>query len=255
VLRIPVLKRESCYFSGRSRRVNSLVTSGFFILQVILSTSTPFQNAIEDLLIRDKQAQLLPANQREIYRVGQAAGALYYARSGMVKLSEDHGPAGITLEIVRPGETFGEESLLGFGAYRATATRLTDGEVLRIPAGLFPRIATRRQELWQGIAWLLHERLRGEQRNYRWLVRVSTEERILAMLEHLAPSCPLVPKVGTDRDWYGVPLTQAELALLVGASRETTSSVLNEMERKGALALRRGRILMPAVASRATHAG
>lgn len=213
------------------------------------------QNAIEDFLIRDKQVQILPANQREIYRVGDPAEALYYARTGMVKLSEDHGAQGSTLGIVRPGELFGEEALVGYGAYQGRATRLTIGEVLRIPASLFPRMAARRQELWQGMALLLHERLRLEQRNYRWLVRLSTEERILAMLEHLAPSCPLVSKVGTDRNWYGVPLTQAELALLVGASRETTSSVLNEMERKSALALRRGRILMPAAASRATHAG
>jgi CRP/FNR family transcriptional regulator len=37
-----------------------------------------------------------------------------------------------------------------------------------------------------------------------------------------------------------IPLTQGELAALVGATRETTSTILNLFERKGWLQLRRG---------------
>ena len=210
---------------------------------------------IEDLLVRDKQVEILPANQRELYRTGERAGSFYYARKGMVKLSEDHGAEGMTLGIIRPGEVFGEEVLLGLGAHRATATRLNSGEILRIPAVPFPRVAVRWQDLWQGMALLIDQRLRQEQRNFRWLVRVGTEQRIQAMLEYLAPSCPLESKPDAERRWHDVPLTQAELALLVGASRETTSSVLNEMARRGTLALRRGRILMPAAMASGTHAG
>lgn len=221
----------------------------------ILSTPTSLQSAIEDLLVRDKQVEVLPAHVREIYRAGERTASIYYLRAGMVKLSEDHGRDGVMLQIVRPGEMFGEEGLLGVGEYRANATRLANGEILRIPTTLFPRMAAKRQELWQGVAWLIDQRLRYEQRNFRRLVRVGTEERILAMLEFLAPSCPLVAKAGTDRVWHGVPLTQAELALLVGASRETTSSVLNEMERRGTLTLRRGRILMPVAIVNSAHAG
>ncbi|MBY0504342.1 MAG: Crp/Fnr family transcriptional regulator [Bryobacteraceae bacterium] len=220
-----------------------------------MSTPTPLQRAIEDLLVRERQVEILPATVREFYRAGDPAGSIFYARTGMVKLSEDHGAEGLTLELVGPGEVFGGESLLGAAAYRGSAIRLAAGEIVRIPAALFPRLAARRQELWQGVARQMEDRLRLEQRKFRWLVRSGAEERIGAMLEYLAPNCPLMARSGADEAWHGVPLTQAELAVLVGASRETTSSVLNEMERRGELSLRRGRILMPAARAHAAHAG
>ena len=186
----------------------------------------------------------MPNGARDVYRAGERPGAVYFARSGMVKLAQDHGDEGSTLVIVRPGEMFGEELLLGEGACRWNASRIAKGEILRIPVSLFLRVASRHPELWRGLATMIHERLVLEQRSFRRLVSHSTDQRIAAMLEHLAPSCPLLP-VGTDRSVHGVPLTQAELAILVGASRETTSSTLNVMERQGTLELRRGRILIP----------
>lgn len=216
---------------------------------------SPLQSAIEDLLAKERQVEAVLSAAREIYRAGERAGAIYYVRTGMVKLSEDHGTEGGTVGVVSAGEIFGEEVLVGAREYRATATRLTNGEILRIPATLFPRVAARRQELWQGVAWLIDQRLRREQRSFRWLVKASTEERILATLNRLAPLSPVLTKLGSEQSWYGVPLTQAELAVMVGASRETTSSVLNEMERAGVLALKRGRILMPQPKAKATQAG
>ncbi len=210
---------------------------------------------MEDLLARDKQVELVPATAQLIYRPGESAEVVYYARGGMVKLSEDHGPAGLTLEVVSPGELFGEELLLGERTYRAKATRMGKGEILRIPTALFQRMAGRYPELWRAVATHLHHKLRREQTSFRQLVHVTTEARIVAALEYLAPRCPLVPAIDVGaRRKHDVPLTQAELAVMVGASRETTSSVLNVLERRGLLELRRGRILMPAVMSRTTAA-
>jgi CRP/FNR family cyclic AMP-dependent transcriptional regulator len=217
------------------------------------------KDSIEDLLARDKQVEMVSANAREIYRAGERVASIYYARSGMVKLMEEHAE-GVTLGVVGPGELFGEEVLLGHGAYRASATRIAKGEILRIPLPLFVRVAVRHPELWRGVATQLNQRLLFEQRCFRRLVNASTDERIEAMLEHLAANCPLVPAgpatgSANERQAHAIPLTQAELAVMVGASRETTSSALNAMERRGTLELRRGRILVPPPASRAAHAG
>lgn len=211
---------------------------------------------MEDLLARDRQVELVPTNPQLIYRAGESGDAVYYARGGMVKLSEDHGPAGLTIELVSEGELFGEELLLGERNYRAQASRLGKGEILRIPTVLFQRMAGRYPELWRAVAMHLHHKARREQTSFRQLVNVRTELRIVGALEYLAPRCPLVPAAGTGEvNWRNIPLTQSELAVMVGASRETTSSVLNVLERRGALQLRRGRILMPQAMSRATHAG
>lgn len=219
-----------------------------------MSIFTAYKNPVEDLLVRDKQVELVAATMPVIYRAGESGEAVYFARGGMVKLSEDHGPAGLTLEVVSPGELFGEELLLGERTYRAKAIRMAKGEILRIPVAVFQRVAGRYPELWRAVATHLHHKLRREQTSFRQLVNVTTEARIVAALEYLAPRCPLAPGEG-ERHWHDVPLTQAELAVMVGASRETTSSVLNALERRGALELRRGRILMPQAMSRTTHAG
>ena len=224
-----------------------------------MSTPKLLSDAIEGLLARDKQVKLVAVGVREIYRAGDSAEFLYFVRSGMVKLCH----AGGGLVVVVAGELFGEELLWGEEIYGADATRIMKGEILRIPVAWFERVARRHSELWQGVAMLIRKQLVRERRSFQQLAHLSTDERIVAMLAHLAPSCPLVPSLNSDRLVHSIPLTQAELALLVGASRETTSSELNAMARRGELELRRGRLLVPArsaksaakSAAKAAHAG
>jgi DNA-binding IclR family transcriptional regulator len=51
---------------------------------------------------------------------------------------------------------------------------------------------------------------------------------------------------GNSTDSYQLPLTQAELADLVGATRETTSTTLNQLERRGLIKLSRRLLTIPA---------
>ena len=216
-----------------------------------MSTPKLLSDAIEDLLARDKQVELVAVGAREIYRAGERAAYIYFVRSGMVKVwDEGHG-----LVVVGAGELFGDELLWGEGVYGANATQIMKGEILRIPLAWFLRMARRHSELWQGVAMLIREKLVRERRSFQQLAHMSTDERIVAMLAYLAPKCPKVPSLSTDRLVHSIPLTQAELAQLVGASRETTSSALNEMARRGELELRRGRVMVPARSSQAAHAG
>ena len=216
-----------------------------------MSTPKLLSDAIENLLAGDKQVELVAVGVREIYRAGENSAYIYFVRSGMVKLcGEVEG-----LVVVGEGELFGDESLWGERVYGANATRIMKGEILRIPVAWFERVARRHSELWQGVAMLSREKLVRERRCFQQLARLGTDERIVAMLAHLAPKCPKVPSLSTDRLVHSIPLTQAELAQLIGASRETTSSALNAMARRGELELRRGRVLVPARSAKAAHAG
>lgn len=58
------------------------------------------------------------------------------------------------------------------------------------------------------------------------------------ILHYLAELCTLVPPSG-DANEYQVPITQLELADLIGATRETTSTTLNQLERRGLVKLSR----------------
>jgi CRP/FNR family transcriptional regulator len=67
------------------------------------------------------------------------------------------------------------------------------------------------------------------------------EYRILYYLADLATL------VGPSKDdeGYQLPITQAELADLIGATRETTSTTLNQLERKGLVKLSRRLLTIP----------
>lgn len=215
-----------------------------------MTTPNPLKDAIEDLLARDHQVEFVAATTREIYRAGESARWIYFARSGMVKLTHQGGAQGPKLNIVRAGELFGDEALWGEEVYWAHATRIMKGEILRMPVAWFQRMARRDPELWRGVALMIRQKLVLEQISFQRLANLSTDDRIVAMLAQLAPGCPLVPSLASHRLVHSIPLTQAELALLVGASRETTSSALNAMARRGELELRRGRVLVPSTASK-----
>jgi CRP/FNR family transcriptional regulator, cyclic AMP receptor protein len=62
------------------------------------------------------------------------------------------------------------------------------------------------------------------------------EQRILMVLATLAP---VFDAAGGDEGNVLVPLSQSEVASLVGATRETTSTTLNTLERRGLLRLGR----------------
>jgi CRP/FNR family transcriptional regulator len=60
----------------------------------------------------------------------------------------------------------------------------------------------------------------------------------LAELSHVVKSEP-------DAEGYQLPITQLELADLIGATRETTSTTLNQLERRGLLKLSRRMLTVP----------
>ena len=46
---------------------------------------------------------------------------------------------------------------------------------------------------------------------------------------------------------YSIPLSQGELASLIGATRETTSTTLNALARRGVIRLGRRQLIVPSI--------
>ena len=64
------------------------------------------------------------------------------------------------------------------------------------------------------------------------------------VLHYLAELSSLV-KPGGGVSGHQIPITQLELADLVGATRETTSTTLNQLERRGLIKLSRRMLIVP----------
>ncbi len=92
---------------------------------------------------------------RELYQEGIPADCAYVVASGTVELSRKRGDEQMPLGTAGPGSMLGELALISGGKRPATATAVTDVEVIRLNRSLFRRIL----EEYPDIAASLHARL------------------------------------------------------------------------------------------------
>jgi len=176
-----------------------------------------------------------------LYSEGSPADSVLFLESGLVKLCK-RGEEGkeIILQIVAPGELFGEQSLGGEHTRATSAEVLQEGAIYNIPRDLFLRFCDTRTDMWRYVAQLLIERKRNLEKKIELLCMQDVEYRILHYMAELASS------FGTRLDGheYAIPLSQGELAGLIGATRETTSTTLNLLARKGLIRLGRRQLIV-----------
>lgn len=142
----------------------------------------------------------------------------------------------LIVSIVGPGEIFGEHTLLSRVARPFMAEMLHQGIVYEIPRDVFLAFCRQRPEVWE-MLWevALMRQIDAEQK----IAMVSLEEVEFRILYYLVNLAPQFGSPASDHDEYSLPLSQRELASLVGATRETTSGALNVLARQGLLRLGR----------------
>lgn len=187
-----------------------------------------------------------------LFAAGSPADRLFFLDSGLVKLGT-RGEDGkeIVLHIIGPGELFGEQSVLGGATQDLTAEVMEAGTVYSIPRELFLSFAQAQREAWQLFAQFVLERQRSLEQKIELLCLKDVEQRILLILEKLARNIGTSSGNGEN---YSVPLSQSELASFIGATRETTSTTLNLLERRGLVKLGRRLLVIPSVGALTTAA-
>lgn len=178
-----------------------------------------------------------------IFTQGQSADALYFIEEGLVKLTRtnDLGDR-IILSISGPGDLVGEEVMSADSSqYQADAEVLTSATLYRIPRETLQRVLTQNGELASSVIDFLLGRRKMLAQKVELLCLHDVEYRILFYLADLATLVGPSP----EDEGYQLPITQAELADLIGATRETTSTTLNQLERKGLVKLSRRLLTIP----------
>jgi len=170
---------------------------------------------------------------------------LYFLDSGLVKLFK-RGEDGkeIILRIVVPGELFGEQALAGeeFRDVRGTSAEvMQEGVIHVIPRAVFGSWAESRPQVWRLLAEAQIARQRDLEKKTELLCLHDVEYRILYYLGELAAAVGTKPDGAAD---YSIPLSQSELASLIGATRETTSTTLNSLARRGLVKLGRRMLIV-----------
>jgi len=143
----------------------------------------------------------------------------------------------VLLEVLGPGQAFGEVALLLPGARRsATVSALEDGETRSVLRDDFARLQKSHPGVKDVLLRLLAEQLRRASDRIVEAHYVDAETRVRRRV------CELAEIYGSADGRSVVPLTQEDLAAMAGTSRATVNRVLREEEKRGTVALQRGRV-------------
>ena len=209
------------------------------------NTVSSLASVMRTMLLPQGEVSRLASIRRStsLFSQGQKAEALYFVDDGLIKLTRtnengDH----IILGICGSGELIGEEVLSEeMPVYQAEAEALSPSSLYRISREALKEILRTNSEFATALIDYLVHRKCALARKVELLCLHDVEYRIL---QYLADLSGLVKPVATS-DGYQLPITQAELADLIGATRETTSTTLNQLERKGLVKLSRRLLTVP----------
>jgi CRP/FNR family transcriptional regulator, cyclic AMP receptor protein len=179
-----------------------------------------------------------------VYSEGSPADTIFFIDSGLVKIFKRGADnKEIILQIVGAGEMFGEQALGSEPGRNIAAEVLQDGVIYIIPRDIFLRACEKRPELWREISVVLTARKRQLEKKIELLCLHDVEYRILYYMAELARTFG----AKSNASEYSIPLSQGELASLIGATRETTSTTLNTLARRGLIKLGRRQLIVPSV--------
>ncbi|MEO8126110.1 MAG: Crp/Fnr family transcriptional regulator [Bryobacteraceae bacterium] len=206
---------------------------------------TALAAAINEELVGRDGVQKLTLSRRSaaVFTSGTPANHVYFLDSGLVKIEKltDSGKE-ILLGVVAPGELFGEQALLGEGAFSVNAKVLESGVAYAIPTDIFQRFCERRPEVWRLLTQHFLSKKDELERKVEHLCLSDVKERILYYLVELARITP-----GSESTGNMIHISQNELASLVGATRETTSTTLNALSRQGLIVLGHRLVMIPSL--------
>lgn len=179
-----------------------------------------------------------------LYSQGHPADSLYVIDEGMVKLTRTNPASGrIILGIFGPGQVIGEETLLEEpgSEYYADAEVLSISTVFRVPGRVLASVLSQDAQLSTALYAAVIRQKVALAEKVELLCLHDVEYRIL---HYLAQLSSLVP-AQDGGEGHQLPITQLELADLIGATRETTSTTLNQLERRGLVKLSRRLLTIP----------
>ena len=162
----------------------------------------------------------------------ETSDAVFLVKQGRIKLSRvTEGGREVIIDILGPGEIFGELALAGEVVRSHSAEALDEAMVCIIPRGEFEQLLARHPELALKIMKLIGLRRIELEVRLEDLAFLPLGERLVKTLLRLAKRLGKA----TGQGGWRLPLTQNDLAQLVGASREAVAEQLRVLRVRGLL--------------------
>jgi CRP-like cAMP-binding protein len=192
----------------------------------LLDTTDLFAAMPEDVLesLRDKAVVRALERNEVLFRQGDASAALYVVQDGRIAIATQSGDGRESvIAVLEEGGLFGELPLFDEEPRVADVRALTDSHVVELAYEPVRAILRDRPELLWIIVRLLVVRLRA------------TDEALAdaVFLDVPARTAKRILELAGDQDRFTLPLTQEELAAMVGASRERVNKAISLFLRLG----------------------
>lgn len=179
-----------------------------------------------------------------LFHEGDPGDALFVVASGAVKVvvpSEDGEEA--ILATLRRGDFLGELALLDGAPRSASAVALEATETLALPRDQFRALVASEPAIRDALLAALTAELRRLTSHVAELHFLDLTGRLAARLTRLANEHGERLPDGSIR--MDAPLTQSDLASMIGATRQSVNKLLGEFEAEGLLRLERDSIVVP----------
>ncbi|CAM3890412.1 Crp/Fnr family transcriptional regulator [Alkalicoccus chagannorensis] len=175
------------------------------------------------------------AREQVLYFEGDHGDSMYVVRSGTLKIFREYHGVQMVLGHQFPGEAVGELEVFHYSSVRtASVAAIEETVVWRLPAPEMRSIAFRYPGLLYKTVYILSERLTQADRKIEYLafydVRIRTANLLLDLLTNFGVRTEKGIRIG----WK---LTHQHAAAMIGASRESVSRALRELQMEGVIEL------------------
>mgnify|MGYP000543853372 CR=1 FL=1 len=194
-----------------------------------------------DILIAESRRRAYQEGEMLMYQ-GEPGSTCHILVEGRVRIflvGEDGRE--LAVRILGPGEIVGEMALFEALPRSANVQALAPARTLELDEDTLLRCLRRSPGLAFGLLRAMSARLRSTTEDAEGLVSLPVQERLLRQLQRLASwsGCRVADGVRIVP-----PMTQQELASLVGTSRESVNRALVRLRREGKVRLEEGWIIL-----------
>lgn len=177
-----------------------------------------------------------------IYQANQSANQIYLIRSGKVKImsSAETGKE-IVKAILNNGEVFGEKSIIGEQNYNDVAVAIEDTELSILSSNQVKSLMKEHSALSLFFMKLMGSKVLEMEQRLESLIFKDSKTRILEFL------IQLIEKKGQRIGYEWVVrnfITHQEIANLTATSRQSVTTLLNDLRNDGILTFDRKRLLI-----------
>jgi CRP-like cAMP-binding protein len=203
-----------------------------------------FERLTADQLTRLEQrarVRHVPKN-TPVYLPSDAATGVFLLAEGRIKLcsSTPDGKQAI-LAFIEPGELFGELALLDESEREEHAETMMASTLVLLAGEAIEQLMNESPQLALGVTKLIGLRRRRIERRLKSLLFRSNRDRLIHLLLDLASQYGRESEDGT---LLSIPLSHQDLASIIGATRETVTTLLGELQLERLIKVARQRLVI-----------